>query len=676
MYSENRRQELIDSTLEKLCFIFVAPVTALKLLRSSLSNSLRNSLRTAVFCAATGYCFHPLATSADSPSLGSASGSMQPNDVWVVFGVADTHKQTRKPLAINHLSLAVENSLQSLKQNVLGVDVVTKRLMDRSRFPFQEIERDIAENTKKVEKHTLDELLDLHYGEVERLWQDVKVLYAGSMSAVGRHPELSESFSNICLFSVRAFLEHRKTPQAEKRALECLRLVPDLIADPRWHTPEVGNLLKNVQEVANRTHTGMLHIFVESGFYPGCSVRVNGRQMSASKSAIVRLLDGVYEVMLECPSELPRYLYPATVTVGGNTPVLINASIDRAFAMFPRAHFDDANWAQNVPLQVQKIGAVASAVGATRMIIVSAYEPDAAIMRYYQKPPQQYQWHPAAMAVIPHYETGRRFDKIQEALTALLERKSVDCRLEPTVPLTGDPTVVPPSPNLRVRTPLVAKSTSDVNLLRSPAFYALAVLGLFHIGSSIVWSSEQYLVTTRLQSASASQANDWLDSRDFAQVATMWSGVAALAFASIYWPLALPKQDTTQGDSVVPLPAWILGGLGAGLVTAGVFAFTSHRDCDAWGGSNANCLGGAHASPVGPSMLMQGGMLLGIPITYVLRHWLRSDEKPTANGAQPSVSQALQNVPTIMPWIAPASPMGGTATRISISAGAQLHLKW
>lgn len=588
---------------------------------------------------------------ADESAPTHASG--RPSEKWMVIG-AD--KQTRTE-ALDALSLLIESELQNSGRNVATGPWVSSEVAKNLRGSYRELDAQVRVKIQKGAKQALDEVVAGHYGEVEQLWQSTYSLAREFISAIGREPEINETFGNLCLFSVRAFEEAKKTPQAEKRTLECMHLIPDLIVNIRWHPPEIVALSKRVREAAVRAESGKITIQVMSGFEPDCSIRVNGRQFASSQSVVLQLLEGAYEAMLDCPQHRVNYVYPFKLRAKANASLQIDGALDSVLEIRPRVRVVSEAWAQDITRHISSFSPIAHMAEATHLVLISPHNDQVASMRLYMPDPTR-DWGLRAMTLVPYFETGNRAAKVREAIDHLAAFRSMDCSVDPSRPLPAETLNASSGGayDAGTRSTQDSRGWSTGETIGLTALGTLSFVGLVaNITALWSWGEHQQKVTSATNTPAYASEPTPEQLRDRTRNFALVSGGVFATSTIAMLPLMLPSQDTARGDPAVPALAWVSGAAGLAMTGIGLWFTLAPQGCGMLG-SDADCAGGRYISPLGPSLMMYGSVLMSVPSIYLIRDWTNDKDVRKDNGIQ-SVS--------LEPWF-PAYGAGG----------AQFRFKW
>jgi len=320
---------------------------------------------------------------------------------------------------------------------------------------------------------------------------------------------------------VRAYVETKNGAAARRQARECRRLVPRVEPSAFRHTPEVRDLLADVDAQMASEAPGTLEVQSEPS---DCLVRINGVQFGRTPLSGVELPVGAYRMQVEC-EEAHRGRIHRIGIVSGNNMFTFDGSLEHAVRTRPvlRLEYDAmADRAERMDHARQ----VAAILGGAHVMVVSvsssSVEPASVWL--------------AVRHGVPEAEDMRR------AVDALFEGRSVD--------FSG------PQPIAR-----------DQRI----AGWSLLGVGVASIGASIglhVWRGElgdRFIETP----ANLSAAQQWNDVRIGVWTTAAFGGAAT----SAAMPLLLPDYERT------PWWGWTVGAVGLGLAGYAIYEGVTMTGC-------------------------------------------------------------------------------------------------
>jgi len=192
---------------------------------------------------------------------------------------------------------------------------------------------------------------------------------------LNREAARAQQVLDTCLFMVRAYVETKNEAEARRQARECRRLVPRVEPSAFRHTPEVRDLLAEVDREMAAEAPGILRV---TSTPTGCLVRINGVEFGNTPLLGVELPIGTYRLQVECEPERRGRIHREEIRSGVN-PVHIDVGLDRAIKTRPALHLryvSDATWSAERMAHAEQ---VASALGGAARLVVS--EPTHEVVR-------------------------------------------------------------------------------------------------------------------------------------------------------------------------------------------------------------------------------------------------------------------------------------------------------
>ncbi|MBT8468773.1 MAG: PEGA domain-containing protein [Deltaproteobacteria bacterium] len=440
---------------------------------------------------------------------------------------------------------------------------------------------------------------------------------------LNREAARAQQVLDTCLYMVRAYVETNNDAEARKQARECRRLVPRVEPSAFRHTPEVRELLAQVDAKMAGEAPGDLEV---RSTPPDCLVRINGVEFGRTPVSGIELPVGTYRMQVECEEDKRGRIHRVGVSSGPNL-LEFDAALERAVRTRPVLHLhfgsDDA-WLQ----RMEQASEVASILGGADVLVLSGQGAGSVRVDLSALKVEPASVWLAAPGGAPEPDDVRRL------VDALLEGRSVDFagphpmarpswRAESTPdvevgsaaaavldPASGNPRGAPRPRNQRI------------------AGWSLFGVGAASIGASVglhVWRGD--LGARFAESPSnLNDAQQWNDARIGVWATAAFGGAAA----SAAMPLLLPEYPRT------PWWGWTLGAVGLGLTGYAIYEGVTMSRCPEPYIANPSAVGScvARGQEAGRLSLALAGAapLLTVPLVYLLRP-LR---------AEPSVSVAGQ----------------------------------
>jgi len=450
---------------------------------------------------------------------------------------------------------------------------------------------------------------------------------------LNREAARAQQVLDTCLFMVRAYVETKNDAEARKQARECRRLVPRVEPSAFRHTPEVRELLVEVDQEMASEAPGTLDV---RSTPPGCLVRINGVEFGRTPLLDIELPVGTYRLQVECEDDERGRIHRVEVSSGRNLFEL-DAALERAVHTRPVLHLDYASpeaWSQRMA-QARQVGNI---LGRANVLVLSGLS--ASVVRI-DLSADGYEPASAWLAVregVPETEDLRRVSD------ALFEGRSVD--------FTGPHPIARPSwaadlaPDLAVGISAAAlvdePATTERGVPRPRdqrvAGWSLFGLGVASIGASVglhIWRGE---LGDRFIESSANlhPAERWRNARIGVWTTAAFGGAAT----SAAMPLLLPDYERA------PWWGWTLGALGLGLTGYAIYEGVTMTACPEPYIANESAVHACveRGQEAGRLSLVLAGAapLLSIPLVYLFRP-LRAEPSvsATAEGAMVRVRKVF-----------------------------------
>jgi hypothetical protein len=133
---------------------------------------------------------------------------------------------------------------------------------------------------------------------------------------------------------VRAYVETKNDAEARKQARECRRLVPRVEPSAFRHTPEVRELLAQVDQEMAAEAPGTLEV---QSTPSDCLVRINGVEFGRTPVSGIELPVGTYRMQVECEEDKRGRIHRVGVSSGPNL-LAFDAALERAVRTRPVLH--------------------------------------------------------------------------------------------------------------------------------------------------------------------------------------------------------------------------------------------------------------------------------------------------------------------------------------------------
>jgi hypothetical protein len=467
--------------------------------------------------------------------------------------------------------------------------------------------------------------------------EGVYALSGPARDYLNREAARARKIFDTCLMTAYLWERDQKRPQALRQMLECSRSFPGFRPEGRAYPPEVREIFEQAKQQLNQEAATTL--LVQSKQTSGCGVRLNGIEVGKSPMSFSDARAGITRVQLECQPGIAGRIHSLELKPGEN-----RLDIDPAFDAV--VHSQGGLWlqyeseAQRAARMDGDLAQIQKAVGAQRvvgLVVEGSSYPKVHVRALAPAPPHEV----ASLS----YSVGEGYspEAVAAALKSLRGMKKAaaaqsaggmvmppEDRGDATVQLSSLP--VPPAPP---EDPEPAPPPPPVEPLQQQNVAVGLLLAAAGIGGTTVgW----VLYTKRFQHNRISN-NPSETGADYSVATPVpqagWTlfaagaGLLTLAISDYFW---LPDAEG------VPAWAWVVGGLGAAIVAAGVAVAAVGPSCpDKPTGEDfpVECFSFSSQKIFGPMIALHGLPFLGVPVAYGLRSL-----------AQPQADEVAFNVTT------------------------------
>ena len=426
-----------------------------------------------------------------------------------------------------------------------------------------------------------------------------------------REAARAQQVLDTCLFMVRAYVETKNDAEARKQARECRRLVPRVEPSAFRHTPEVRELLAEVDQEMASEGPGTLAV---QSTPPDCLVRINGVEFGRTPLSGIELPVGTYRMQVECEEDKRGRIHRVDVSSGPNL-LEFNAALERAVRTRPVLHLQyDSHEAWSG--RMEHASEVGSILGGAEVLVLSAQgagsvRVDLSALKY--EPASAWL---AVRGGAPETEDVRR------VVDALLEGRSVD--FTGPHPMARASWRAEAAPEVEVGAVTAAiveaksKSAGGVPRPRNQriAGWSLFGVGVASMGASVglhVWRGE---LGDRF-AGSPSNLNAAQQWQNDARIGVWTTAVFGGAATSAAMPLLLPEYERT------PWWGWTVGAVGLGLTAYAIYEGVTMTSCPEPYIADPSAVGScvARGQEAGRLSLALAGAapLLSIPLVYLFR---------------------------------------------------------
>ena len=439
---------------------------------------------------------------------------------------------------------------------------------------------------------------------------------------LNREAARAQQVLDTCLFMVRAYVETKNPAEGRRQARECRRLVPRVEPSAFRHTPEVRDLLAQVDEEMASEAPGTLEVQSTAS---DCLVRINGVEFGRTPLSDIELPVGAYRMQVECEEEQRGRIHRVGIQSGKNV-FAIDEALERAVRTRPVLHLEydtPAAWEKRMDHASQ----VVAVLGGANVLVLSDLSPGVVRIDL------SAEGYEPASAWVAVRDGKPAAEDVRRAVDALFEGRSVD--FAGPHPIARASWQAEQAPGVAVGAEAAAAAEASPERKggvprprgQRIAGWSLFGVGVASIGASVglhVWRGElgDRFVDTP---ANLSAAQQWNDARIGVWTTAAFGGVAT----SAAMPLLLPNYERT------PWWGWTLGAAGLGLTGYAIYEGVTMTSCTepyiADQAAVRSCV--ARGQEAGRVALALAGAapLLTIPLVYLFRP-LRAEPSVSVRG--------------------------------------------
>ena len=439
---------------------------------------------------------------------------------------------------------------------------------------------------------------------------------------LNREAARAQQVLDTCLFMVRAYVETKNPAEARRQARECRHLVPRVEPSAFRHTPEVRNLLAQVDEEMASEAPGMLEVRSTAS---DCLVRINGVEFGRTPLSDIELPVGAYRMQVECEEKHRGRIHRVGIQSGANV-FAFDAALERAVRTRPVLHLEydtPAAWGKRMDHASQ----VAAILGGANVLVAS--DVSSGVVRI----DLSAEGYEAASVWVAVRDGKAEAEDVRRAVDALFQGRSVDFVGPHPIARASWRAEQASGVAVEAATAAATEASSEHNggvprpRRQRIAGWSLFGVGVASIGASVglhVWRGElgDRFVDTP---ANLSAAQQWNDARIGVWTTAAFGGVAT----SAAMPLLLPNYERT------PWWGWTLGAAGLGLTGYAIYEGVTMTRCPepyiADQAAVRSCV--ARGQEAGRVALALAGAapLLTIPLVYLFRP-LRAEPSVSVRG--------------------------------------------
>ena len=566
-------------------------------------------------------------TAAPASAEGDQAGPSSESTRWLVVpargGASDTADEGVSVERLHTSAEALRQELVVSGHSVWRADRASERFEVVGSAPAPRISQSDIDLWVERSRAAVRYLARADYKAARRELKAAQRLANRAAAELNREAARAQQVLDTCLFMVRAYVETKNSAEARRQARECRRLVPRVEPSAFRHTPEVRELLAEVDKEMASEAPGTLEVRSTPS---DCLVRINGVGFGRTPLSGIELPVGAYRLQVECEEAHRGRIHRIGIASGENV-FAFDAALERAVHTRPVLHFEygaPEAWRRRMDLAQQ----VARILGGANVLVVSGLS--SSVVRV----DLSAEGYEAASAWLAVRDGAPEADDVRRALDALFEGRSVDFTGPHPIARASWRAELAPVAAAGAATAAATEAEAEpkkgVPRPRNQriAGWSLFGVGVASVGASVglhVWRGE---LGDRFIEAPATlnAAQRWNDVRVGVWTTAAFGGAAA----SAAMPLLLPDYERT------PWWGWTLGAVGLGLAGYAIYEGVTMTNCpDPYLADQAavrSCV--ARGQEAGRLALALAGAapLLTIPLVYLFRP-LR---------AEPSVSVAGQ----------------------------------
>ena len=427
---------------------------------------------------------------------------------------------------------------------------------------------------------------------------------------LNREAARAQQVLDTCLFMVRAYVETKNDAEARKQARECRRLVPRVEPSAFRHTPEVRELLAQVDEEMATEAPGTLEV---NSTPSDCLLRINGVEFGRTPVSGIELPVGTYRMQVECEDDKRGRIYRVGIASGPNL-LEFDAALERAVRTRPVLHLQYTSHEAWLG-RMDQAGEVGRVLGGANVLVLS--DEGAGAVRLDLKATG---YEPAS-AWLAVRDGAPESEEVRRVVDALLEGRSVDFTGPHPMARGSWRAELAPEVEVGAATAAVveAKPKSGRGVARPReqriAGWSLFGVGVASIGTSVGLHRWRGELGDRFTGSPSNlrTAQQWNNARIGVWATAAFGGAAT----SAAMPLLLPEYERP------PWWGWTLGAVGLGLTGYAIYEGVTMTNCPepyiANDAAVVSCV--ARGQEAGRLSLALAGAapLLSIPLVYLFR---------------------------------------------------------
>ena len=530
---------------------------------------------------------------------------------WLVLPAA-TDGQVE---ALHNDAEAVRHELAVRSKEVWRADRASERFEVLGSAPAPEISQSDIDLWVERSRAAVKYLARADYKAARRELKAAQRLAEGAAAELNREAARAQQVLDTCLFMVRAYVETKNAAAARRQARECRRLVPRVQPTAFRHTPEVRDLLAEVDREMAAEAPGMLDVRSTPS---DCLVRINGVEFGQTPLGDIELPVGTYRLQVECEPETRGRIHRVAIESGNNTMVF-DTAFEHVVHTRPVLHLQYTSPEAWAARRMQDAAQVARVLGGANMLVVS--RPMAKVVRIDLDAEDV---KPASIW-LPIDDRGLAPDEVRRGVDALFEGRSVDFSgPHPIARASWGAEREAAAKRRAVAATSAAASAAEADTGKAGvarprnqriAGWSLFGVGVASIGAAVGLHVHRGTLGDELIAAPSSlqAAQDWRDAR----IAVWTLAAVGGAATSASMPLLLPNYERT------PWWGWTLGAVGLGLTGYAIYEGVTMTGCPKPFITDASAVQAcvSRGQEAGRLSLVLAGAapLLTVPLVYLFR---------------------------------------------------------
>jgi len=534
--------------------------------------------------------------------------------------------------SLHRISETIRQDLALRGERVWGADRATERFEAAGSAPAPEVSQSDIDHWIERSRAAVRYLARADYKAARRELKAAQGLADRAAEELNREAARAQQVLDTCLFMVRAYLETSDRDEARRQARECRQLVPRVEPSAFRHTPEVRDLLAEVDAEIAAEAPGNLEVRSTPA---SCLVRINGVEFGKTPLGGVELPVGTYRVQVECDPPRRGRIHRVAIVSGDNS-FYVDGELERLVRTQPMLHLEYAS-TREWDSRMEHASVIAEVLDDSSSMVVTMLRDSVLRLDSNAAHLEPGSVWVAAPAGSPSADDLRR------AVDALLEGRSVDFTgphpiarsswafvpvaavAQPSEPSAQTATDAAVEPSLRARPRRIAGWTTFG-------------IGVASVGAGVglhAWRGNLGDAFVAMPT-NLNDATRWNDAR----IAVWTTAAVGGAAVSTAMPLLLPDRRGT------PWWGWLSGGAGLGLTAYAVYEGVTMTACpEPFVGNEArarDCVDRGQEAGRIALALAGAAPLLTVPLVYWIRP-LRAKPSVSVNagGAMVTIRKAF-----------------------------------